>query len=215
MDRNDLLKQMISEYRGKVSTYQAMIAEWERELGLPVRSQNVNGASAPSGDTGINVEVQPWQFMGKSQPEAARALLALVKHPLTTEEIVDGIRRGGVAVKGKKNTFYAILNRSDEFVRVARNTWALADWPGRKIPKKKREPKTIEAKSSKRTREQTTQNVGSVVREVMRDGKPRSKDQIIKAVEQHMGHPIKPIAVFGTLRNKNFVQVDGQYRMAG
>jgi len=218
MDRSDLLKQMISEYRGKVATYQAMIAEWERELGLPVTAHTSNGASAGQ-DRGISVEVQPWQFMGKSQPEAAKVLLNLVKHPLTTEEIVDGIQRGGVQVKGKKNTFYAILNRSEEFARFGRNTWGLADWPGRKSFKKKRDekvPEKVKANKKTATRDSTApQGVGAAMREVMKDGKLRSKDQIIKAVEQHIGHPIKPIAVFGALRNrKDFQQVDDQYRLA-
>jgi hypothetical protein len=216
MDRNELLKQMISEYRGKVVTYQAMIAEWERELGLPVSSQSVNGSTVTISDTGINVEVQPWQFMGKSQPEAARALLAMVKHPLTTEEIADGIRRGGVEVKSKKNTFYAILNRSEDFSRFGPNTWGLTDWPGRKTQRKKREKKPADEQKITKTNEKASRdNVGAAVREVMKDGKVRTKDQIIKAVEQHVGRSIKPIAVFGTLRNKNFVQADGGYRLAG
>jgi DNA-directed RNA polymerase delta subunit len=195
-----------------------MIAEWERELGLPASATVNSAATSSDNGSGLTVEVQPWQFMGKSQPDAARSLLNLVKHPLTTEEIVDGIRRGGVAVKGKKNTFYAILNRSEEFVRVAPNTWGLAEWPGRKVPKKKRETKATEGKGKQHRLVLETKsardNVGSAVREVMKDGRSRSKDQIVKAVEQYMGHPIKPIAVFGTLRNKSFVQVDGQYRMA-
>jgi DNA-directed RNA polymerase delta subunit len=217
MERIDVLKQMISEYRTKVATYQAMIGEWERELGLPPSAYAANGSSLGSDASGLTVEVQPWQFMGKSQPEAAKALLGLVKHPLTTEEIVDGIRRGGVEVKGKKNTFYAILNRSDEFARFGRNTWGLTDWPGRKTARKKREKK-IDASSTKtaRTTEKSKDNIGVAVREVMKDGKLRSKEQIVKAVEQRVGHAIKPIAVFGTLRSrKEFAVVDGQYRMAG
>jgi hypothetical protein len=47
-------------------------------------------------------------------------------------------------------------------------------------------------------------NVGEVVREVMRDGKPRTREDIFKAVETKLGHPIAPIAVYGTLRGKGF-----------
>jgi HB1, ASXL, restriction endonuclease HTH domain len=79
--------------------------------------------------------VRNFQFFGKTQTDAARALLEIVGHPLTTEEIMEGVEKGGVKLGGKtpkdkKQNFYTILNRSKEFGRAARNTWGIVGWPG-------------------------------------------------------------------------------------
>jgi hypothetical protein len=142
MKREDLLKQMIADYRKKTETYQTMIQEWERELGVPSSTQSSDGTK---GKTGLTVEVQPWQFLGRSQPEAAKELLKMVGHPLTTEEILEGIKKGGVEVGGDKYTFYSILNRQDDLGRAKKNTWGLSDWAG--VTKRKKKPK--EEKSEK------------------------------------------------------------------
>lgn len=140
MDRAQMLQQMISEYRKKIDTYQAMIAEWEKELGFSPSSVSVAGDSdqqkgkaAPGAD--ILSMVRNFQFFGKTQTDAAKALLEIVGHPLTTEEIMEGVEKGGVKLGGKtakdkKQNFYTILNRSKEFGRAARNTWGIVGWPG-------------------------------------------------------------------------------------
>ena len=140
MDRAQMLQQMISEYRKKIDTYQSMIAEWEKELGFSPASVSVAGDSdQPKGKTAPGADilsmVRNYQFFGKTQTEAARALLELVGHPLTTQEIMEGIEKGGVKLGGKtpkdkKQNFYTILNRSKEFGRAARNTWGIVGWSG-------------------------------------------------------------------------------------
>jgi hypothetical protein len=140
MDRAQVLQQMISEYRKKIETYQAMVGEWEKELGVPQGSSG--GASdtehtknKPAAGSDISAFVRNFQFFGKTQTEAGRALLEVVGHPLTTEEIMEGIEKGGVKLGGKtpkdkKQNFYTILNRSKEFGRAAKNTWGIVGWPG-------------------------------------------------------------------------------------
>ena len=50
----------------------------------------------------------------------------------------------------------------------------------------------------------------AVVREVLSDGKSRTKEEVYKDVETHLGRPVAKIAVYGTLRAKEFSQTDGQ-----
>lgn len=140
MDRAQMLQQMISEYRKKIDTYQAMIAEWEKELGFSPATVSVGGEpdqskgkAAPGAD--ILSMVRGFQFFGKTQTDAAKALLEIVGHPLTTEQIMEGVEKGGVKLGGKtpkdkKQNFYTILNRSKEFGRAAKNTWGIVGWPG-------------------------------------------------------------------------------------
>lgn len=141
MDRAEMLQQMIADYRRKIELYQAMIAEWERELGRGSVQPEIKHPNIPAGTSKNGSESDPvsmvkeWQFYGKSQVEAAKMLLELVKHPLSTNHILEGIEKGGVKIGGKterdrKTNFYTILHRSKEFVRIARDTWALSTWPG-------------------------------------------------------------------------------------
>jgi predicted glycosyl hydrolase (DUF1957 family) len=46
--------------------------------------------------------IRDWQFFNKSQPEAAKAVLEIVGHPLRTQQIIDAIEKGGVKVGGKR-----------------------------------------------------------------------------------------------------------------
>ena len=156
MTRDDILRQMIEEYRKKLDTYQAMIGEWEKELGGPselvsaVDSQASDRKKAVSGDP-LSV-VKEWQFFkAKSQPEAAKMLLELVGHPLKTSQIIEGIEKGGIKVGGKtakdkKTNFYTILHRGDDFRLMERvkDTWGLKGWPGVKKEKGGEDEKSTE-----------------------------------------------------------------------
>lgn len=141
MNREEMLRQMIEDYRKKIDTYQSMIREWESELGLNgSKSHGMETYAAPldkkKHGAGEPVSlVREYQFYGKSQPEAAKMFLELVGHPLKTSEIIDGIEKGGVKVggstpKAKKTNLYTILYRADGFGRAGKDAWGLAGWPG-------------------------------------------------------------------------------------
>jgi hypothetical protein len=159
MTREDFIAQEIEAYRKKIETYQAMIAEWEKELGRTSPTPGNGGTSEPSGTKKAPVAGDPLSmihgmvFFGKSQPEAAKAFLEMVHYPLTTIQILQGIEKGGVPVGGKtpvakKQNLYTILDRSSELVRVGRGTWAVAGWPG--VPKRSvAEPEAEDKKNQK------------------------------------------------------------------
>lgn len=136
MSREDVLREMIADYRKKIELYQLMVAEFERELGAPPSTTGEAGAKkdVPAGADPISI-VREYQFYGKSQVDASKLLLEMVGHPLSTDKIMEGIERGGVKVGGaspekKKTNLYTILQRSGAFGRAARNTWGLVGWPG-------------------------------------------------------------------------------------
>ncbi|HLM79046.1 MAG TPA: hypothetical protein VK302_00295 [Terriglobales bacterium] len=146
---------MIAEKQRQIELYQAMIVEWQRELGEPVvgaiaTTAAANGSEKSAIDDPV-AGVKKYQFFGKSQPEAAKMLLEFVTHPLLTEEIVDGLEKGGVTVGGKtpkdkKTNLYTILQRSGDFVRFKKGTWGLPNWPG--APKKEEQEKEENEKAS-------------------------------------------------------------------
>jgi hypothetical protein len=136
VERDELLRQMIADYRRRIETYQSMIQEWERELGKP--GSTVEGGTGNSAVIGATLglpQIGAWQFMGKSQNEAVKMLFLAVGHPLTTEEVMDGLRRGGTETRSSKLNFYSALGKMDGIVRVKRNTWGLQEW-GVKAPSK-------------------------------------------------------------------------------
>jgi hypothetical protein len=136
MTREEVIRDLIATYRKRIETLQDFIKELQAESGAQGTTAAAGVIASDSQEaSGLPVDVKEWQFMGKSQPEAAKVLLALAGRPLTTEQIIEGIRKGGVEVGGGKFTFYNILARSDDVVRFRRNTWGLTEWPG--APKKK------------------------------------------------------------------------------
>ena len=159
MDREEVLNQMIAEKRRLIELYQAMIAEWERELGLASaaprqgeESSNKPQKSVNGGD--ILSLVRDWEFFKKSQPEAAKAFLEKVGHPAKTQTILDAIVKGGVTVGGKESSrklnLYTILHRSPEFALIAKDTWALVGWPG--VTKKEKESNESTATDEKESK---------------------------------------------------------------
>jgi hypothetical protein len=126
------------------NTYQAMIREWETELGVHVvvsPTDDMGSSGKKKQSTGEPVAmVRDYQFYKKSQPEAAKLFLEMVGHPLKTADILAGIEKGGVSVGGKtpstkKTNLYTILNRSEDFGRIAKDTWGLVGWTGVKKEK--------------------------------------------------------------------------------
>lgn len=169
MNREDVVRELIAKYRKRIEILQELIRELQADAG-----QGAVGA-APSGDFdamdvvtsngNLPIEVKEWQFMGKSQPEAAKALLAAAGRPLTTEQIIEGIKKGGVEVGGGKFTFYNILARADDVVRFRRNTWGLAEWPGAPKkrapqPRKKRNPRRTVSRTVKSKQSATSEEKG-------------------------------------------------------
>jgi hypothetical protein len=144
MTREDFLRQEIDKYEKRITTYQAMIAEWKSELGekaggyvsepgTPADSSGVNKKAA-AGDDPLSL-VHGMIFFRKSQPDAAKAFLEMVGYPLKTTMILEAVEKGGVTVGGKtpatkKTNLYTILHRSQDFAIVKKDTWGLTSWPG-------------------------------------------------------------------------------------
>jgi hypothetical protein len=201
MDRSELLKEMISEYRRKIETYQAMISEWEKELGVPAASLST---SQSHHERKPGVDVQPWQFLGKSQPEAAKALLSSVGHPMTTEEIIEGIKRGGVEIGSKKYTFYTTLSRTDGIARFRKNTWGLSDWAGAQKQKvsasKTKVAKKAASKKPLSMKKKVKPSIADLAEEVMRGQMGIGKaGEILKTLNER-GHAVSQAVLASALK---------------
>ncbi len=157
MTREEILRQMIDDYRRKIGTYESMIQEWEAELGIQSRSAVAGSSLSSTAKKEAGAEpsslVRGLQFFNKSQTEAAKMFLEMVGYPLRTNQIIEGIERGGVKLggktaKAKKTNFYTILHRSDDFAIVAKDTWGLTTWAG--VKKEKDSKEEVPENSEKR-----------------------------------------------------------------
>jgi len=166
MDRSEVLKEMIAEKQRLIELYQAMIGEWERELGTApyvsngshTEPANKPNRKAAGGD--LLDLVREYEFFRKSQPEAAKAFLEKVGHPVKTQVILDAIQKGGVTVGGKDESrrlnLYTILHRSAEFGLAGKDAWGLIGWPG--VTKKEKESSDKDASNSESKKEVTTES---------------------------------------------------------
>ena len=56
--------------------------------------------------------------------------------------------------------------------------------------------------------------VSAAVAEALSDHKARTADEVLAAVQERLGHPVKKIAVYGNLRKKDYVEIDdGKYQL--
>ena len=75
--------------------------------------------------------VYPGMFFGKSQPNAAKALLDRVKRPMKLKPIIECLQKGGCTVGGKNpvSNMWSVLSRNEDvFVMVPKAGWGLVDW---------------------------------------------------------------------------------------
>jgi hypothetical protein len=82
-----------------------------------------------------NGEVPTGAFLGKSIPEAAKLCLQIVKRKLTSREIADYLKKGGIETTAKSfpALVHSILIRASKpydspIVKLDRSYWGLAEW---------------------------------------------------------------------------------------
>lgn len=86
---------------------------------------------------------EPGAFLGMSIAEAAKKLLSMRRKTLTSTEIAEGLKNGGLAMTAAEpvNVVGSVLARRfdsvGDIVRVARGQWGLLEWyPNRNFRKK-------------------------------------------------------------------------------
>jgi hypothetical protein len=73
--------------------------------------------------------------------------------------------------------------------------------------------KTKSVSQATSPKQEPTKGIPTALSALMKDGKARSKENIVKELESNLGHPIPKIAVYGTLKGKQYEKQDnGDYR---
>lgn len=178
---------------------------------------------------------RPDEFFGMSQAEAARTYLEKIGHAVLLDDLLKAVMSGGCKVGGadpKKNFYVGLLQNKRDFVPTGNGYFGLRKFypnmpklgrPEGTLQRKKGATKRGRRKSAKGIAKPKTKTVkpkapspaelSTAISETLSDHKLKSPDEVMKAVERKLGHPVKKIAVYGTLRKKDFEQVDDKYRL--
>jgi hypothetical protein len=135
----------------------SIIVALQKRLGKPVANAGspippakslLNATGAGSADS----VVYRGAFFNLSVPKATEKLLKTFGRPLKTPEILSAFQQAEYDIKGKhaRNGIYTALNRSKDFVRVAADTWDLAERHPEAAEKKAQELAAAKTKPKRR-----------------------------------------------------------------
>jgi hypothetical protein len=132
--QNEILEAAVNELRKRRDQLDRAIEALEAELGISTVAQTATQTvpdAKPFAARGNEAHdllkmVYEGQFYGKSQTQAAKDLLNLVRRPVKTPIIGEALKKSGMKVHAP--SLYTAFKRSPEFVLVLPNTWGLAEW---------------------------------------------------------------------------------------
>ncbi len=241
MSSKDHLNETLEYYRqqrtvklDELRAIEIMVRHLEKELG---ESSDSNSELVPPQSLSIpesmggarTVRIQPDEFFGMSQSEAAKAYLKKVRKAVSLDQVVEALNDGGAKVGGvdPKKTLYVSLARNPlrEFVIPREGYIGLREFypnlPKAKPPNGKTKKSRKSAKKRKSSKKQNTASkakppdsgVKTRVRQFLGDKQAHSVEDIVKDAEAQLGQSVKKIEILGILKSKDFVREDGKYRM--
>lgn len=251
MANNDYLRQTLEHYRqqrqaqlDELRKTEALIAHFEKELGeasslepgQPAASLDYSTVSEARTAPSRTVEIQPDDFYGMTQTQAAKAYLLRVKRAVSIDQIVDALRRGGAQLGGAdpKKTLYVSLARNPqrEFVIPQEGYFGLREFYPT-LPKSVSKPKNSKSKKSRARKHRTTSKksrvhgaatksdedksdkpIKTAVQQFVRNSQSATLEEIVAGVEKQLGRKIAALGVRSTLRGKEFIKDGDSYSLA-
>jgi hypothetical protein len=246
MPDNDFLKKTLDHYRQQRDTLlsqlrniEAMIANLETELNEPPT------VDAPSTVT-VNydavlearlaptrpVSIQPDDFYGMTQTQAAKTYLQRVKRAVAIDQLVDALKSGGAQLGGAdpKKTLYVSLARNPEreFVFPREGYIGLREFypnlpkmsskaKGKKKPNRSHVVKQPVKKAKAATsapKGAAEKPVKTAVLKALADGHSATFEDIVVSVCKQLGRTVSAFGVRATLRGKEFAREGDKYKKA-
>lgn len=134
------------DYAAIIADLQAKRAALDNTISSLVAAQSIGALGQPGDGSlaastivpslyGAGGEVPVGAFLGKSIPEAAKLCLAIVRKKLTTREIAEHLKKGGIesTAKNFNSIVHSILIRAASkpgsgIVKFDRSYWGLVEW---------------------------------------------------------------------------------------
>lgn len=233
--RADELRQVVTTIR-RIESDLGIAVDDSTIPALPFLSPDIQTEQVVSGN-GKRPSIRPDEYFTKSHGEAARDYLTRVGHAVAMDELLDALKKGGCKVGGvdPRKTLYTALIRNNwhDFISVGNGFVGLRTFYGTPKSAKTRtkqsnkEKATVRNKAAEHVKQTAAKKerkprasvkptepspIKIAIREFMKDGEPHSGESIFQAVKERLG-AVASIAVYGTLRNKEFEKVGEDYRM--
>ncbi len=131
--------------------------------------------------------------MGKSIPEAAKLCLQIVKRKMTSREIADALRKGGIESTSKSfpNLVHTILIRAakpgGDLVKMDKSYWGLAAWYPAGMRSSGTADKRIEKRGRKRRRGRPPKAESKTAGPNVLPEGPKVKDRILQVLRNQPG----------------------------
>jgi len=125
---------IIGDLEAKRAALDATITAFRAAQSLGALGQPGDGMTTALPFSASGSEVPVGAFLGKSIPEAAKLCLQIVKRKMTSREIADALRKGGIESTSKSfpNLVHTILIRAakpgGDLVKMDKSYWGLAAW---------------------------------------------------------------------------------------
>jgi hypothetical protein len=126
---------VLADLEGRKAAIERAIASLRAVMASGVLIGRVAGDSASVSFGVHGGDVPVGAFLGKSIPEAAKLCLQIVKRKLTSREIADYLKKGGIESSSKNFPIqvHSILTRAakpstSQLLKLDRSYWGLADW---------------------------------------------------------------------------------------
>lgn len=114
--------------RAELDAAIAVIRRRMGQAGEPIQPATPSSAAR----NGTSQEITSDAFFGMSMAAAVRKYLQMMRRPQAVQTIADALKSGGFTTRAENfySNVYTTLKRGDEFVKVKRGEWGLAEWYG-------------------------------------------------------------------------------------
>lgn len=215
----------------------------ERDMGIQSHeSENAQGAVAllPVGEATATLPtiagkpgIRPDEFFGLTHAEAARCYLKKVGHAVSLDDLVTALQKGGCKVgsggtEPKKVLYISLIRNTRDFVPPQSGYIGLREFYAGRIPAvrlnragRRGKPRKTKARAARAVKApkppvpKKSNELSIAVRDLMKDGQPRSAPDIAKQAGTKLGKDVETIQVVGLLNKKGvFEKLEGKkYRL--
>lgn len=143
-DTSKTALELLEQLRSERDELDVLIQGLEKRLGIVPDVRSADGPLAAGPRVTVSVDSIPVGFFHNlTQVAAAEKLLRMNPgQALTTTEILDAFRKGGMSITSPNaaTILYTGLKRNPKFERVAGKAWGLAEWYPAKDKRKQDQP---------------------------------------------------------------------------
>ena len=140
--------ELLEQFRTERAELDVLVRALEKRLGIVPAQNSTDSQQSATPRVTVSLDSIPVGFFHNlSLAAAAEKLLRMNPgHPLTTNEIIEALRKSGMEFTSPNavTILYTALKRSTRFERVAGKAWGMSEWYPSKDKRKQEQPPSKE-----------------------------------------------------------------------